>query len=95
MCLLRVPWDQPEVTSDIFGHLLHFTQLNKGERRLVMDIDRTIERMDKENRDTVKKLSALYKETQDLKYVRAILCILKEFDDDPPKEKDLVKKLTR
>ena len=48
-----------------------------------------------ENRDTVKKLSALYKETQDLKYVRAILCILKEFDDDPPKEKDLVKKLTR
>ena len=64
MCLLRVPWYQPEVTSDIFGHLLHFTQLNKGERRLVMDIDRTIERMDKENRDTVKKLSALYKETQ-------------------------------
>lgn len=55
MCLLRVPWYQPEVTSDIFGHLLHFTQLNKGERRLVMDIDRTIERMDKENRDTVKK----------------------------------------
>ena len=60
-----------------------------------MDIDRTIERMDKENRDTVKKLSALYKETQDLKYVRAILCILKEFDDDPPKgpckEADAVK----
>lgn len=60
-----------------------------------MDLDRTIERMDRDSRDNVKKLSALFRETQDLRYVRAIMCILKEFNDDPPKEEVLVKKLTR
>lgn len=60
-----------------------------------MDIDKIIERMDKEDRNTVKMLSAQYKNTHDLNCIKAIFLILQKYDDDPPKEKELIKKLTR
>lgn len=47
-----------------------------------MSIERAIERMDKDTRDCVKELSALYKKTGNEEYAEKMLEIIQQFDDD-------------